>query len=75
VENKVEPLAGKTKNQKRKIHYLEVVKGGKSDPCSKKTSALNVKLQIFSSPMHPLLMSMRTLGSLVITLPSEIILK
>jgi hypothetical protein len=25
--------------------------------------------------MHPLLMSMRTLGSLVITLPSEIILK
>jgi hypothetical protein len=75
VENKVKPPAGKTKSQKRKLHYLEVLTGGKSDPCSKKTWALNVKLQVFISPMHPSLMSLRTFGSLVITLPSEIILK
>ena len=75
VENKVKPLAGKTKSQKKKIHYLEVFTGGKSDPCSKKTWALNAKLQVLLSPMLPLLMWLRTFGSLVITLPSEIILK
>jgi hypothetical protein len=73
--NKVKPLAGENKSQKRKIHYLEVVMEGKSAPCSKKTWAMNVKLQVFLSPMHPLLMSLRTFGSLVITLASEIILK
>jgi len=49
--------------------------GGKSDPCSKKTWILNVKLQVYVSPVHPLLMLLRTFGSLAITLPSEIILK
>ena len=74
VENKVKPLAGKTKSQKRKIHYLEGVTAEKTDPCSKKTWALNVKLQEFLSPMHPLLMSLRTYGSLVNNL-TELILK
>jgi hypothetical protein len=73
-KTKVKPLAGETKNQKRKIFYWEVVVGGKLYPCSKNTWPLNIKPQAFLSPVHLLLMSLKTQGSLVMTLTSEIIL-
>jgi hypothetical protein len=57
-----------------RFYYLEVVMGGKFDPCSKNTWALNMKSQVFLSPTHLLLISMSTWGCLVMTLPSEIIL-
>jgi len=40
VENKVTPLAGKTKSQKGRFYYLEVVMGAKLDPCSSEIGSM-----------------------------------
>jgi hypothetical protein len=47
VENKVTSLAGKTKSQKGRFYYLEVVMEAILDPCSKNSWALNMKSKVF----------------------------
>ena len=59
----VKPLARKIKVREGQFYYLEVVTGEKLDPCSTNTRALNMKSQVFSSPMHHLLMDLGHLGS------------
>ena len=65
-------LLERQKVKRGRYYYLEAVMGRKLDPSSKNTWALNMKSQ--AQEMHHLLMSLRTQGILVITLPSEIIL-
>jgi len=74
MENKVKPQTDMAKFRKGRFDYLKVVMGEQLDPCSWSTWSLIIKSQVLLSPVHFLLMSMRFLESLVMTLPSEIIL-
>jgi hypothetical protein len=69
VENKVKPLAAKTKSQKRKVLLLGSSRGWEIGPMLKEHSNTE-----YENPIRLLLMSLRTWGSLVMTLPSKIIL-
>jgi hypothetical protein len=74
VGNKAKPLVGKT-SQKRKILLLGSGYGQEIGPMLHPyTLVLNMKSQVLLRPMDLLLMGLRAWGSMVMTLPSEIML-